>query len=64
MSPPRELTADRVVLPALGLGVAGDLLFRAPGMGVNVPIWLGGVVLAWWGLRSRHEEEPGRVERR
>ncbi len=60
----RTLTADRLVLPALGLGVSADLLFRAGTLGANVPLWFAGVALAWWQLRRRNEAEPGLLERR
>jgi len=56
----RELSADRLILPALGLGLAGDLLFRGAAMGANVPLWFGLLVLAWCWLR---EGTPEGLER-
>lgn len=59
----RSVTPERLVLPALGLGIAGDVLFHAGGLGANVPLWFGGMVFAWWQLRSRNEEQPAGMER-
>jgi hypothetical protein len=43
----RPFTAGRLLWPALALGLAGDFLFRGDHLGLNVLVWVTGVVLAW-----------------
>ncbi|HXG45885.1 MAG TPA: DUF4173 domain-containing protein [Gemmatimonadales bacterium] len=38
---------------ALGFGILGDLLFRAPGLGLNAALWIWGMTGAWiWARRG------------
>jgi hypothetical protein len=55
--------AARLLWPALTLGVAADVLFRADDIGLNVALWLAVAVLAWWSFRLRDGESPGPAER-
>ena len=55
--------AGRFLWPVLLLGVAADLLFRADGLGLNVALWLGGAVWAWWRYRRQSGTPPTGAER-
>lgn len=58
------LTPAAVVIPAVVLGVAGDLLFRNSELdGLNLPLWIGGVTIGWLWLRFRAGETVTRDER-
>ncbi len=55
--------AANLLWPVLLLGVAGDFLFRAEGLGINLAVWTSGVVAAWWLYRQRMGDLPAGVER-
>jgi hypothetical protein len=55
--PRREATA--AVLAATLLGIAGDALFRAPALGINVLLWVGAALVAtWWVARGSGRSSP------
>jgi hypothetical protein len=56
MNRPGE-SAGRLLWPVLLLGVAGDFLFRADHLGLNVALWVTGVVLLWRAA-SRRGADP------
>jgi len=57
--PPRRV-ATAAVLAATLLGIAGDALFRAPSLGINLTLWVGAALVAiWWVTRT-----SGRAPRR
>jgi hypothetical protein len=62
MTEPRE-GAGRLLWPVLLLGIAADVLFRADGLGLNLALWLGGAVWAWWQHRRQSGEYPAESER-
>lgn len=45
--------ARRAVAVALAFGVAADVLFDRRGLGINVPIFVAGILVATWLLRPR-----------
>jgi len=47
----------------LTLGIAGDWLLRGDGAGLNVALWVAGVVCTWHWIRSHAEVRPGELER-
>jgi hypothetical protein len=49
----RPFSAGRLLWPALALGVAGNFLFRADHLGLNVVVWVGGVALCWYSVARR-----------
>ncbi len=48
-----KASAGGLLWPILALGVAGDLLFRANHLGLNVLVWTGGAVLVWHSATRR-----------
>lgn len=48
---PAMRSAGRLVTVGLALGVLGQLLFFAPGLGLNVPLAVAAILLAGWRLR-------------
>lgn len=55
--------AGALLWPVLLLGLAADLLFRTDALGLNVLLWLGGAVWAWWHCRRGNGETPVGTER-
>lgn len=52
-------SAGRLVWPMLLLGGAGNFLFRAEHPGLNVTVWLTGLVLCWRVASRRVYQDPG-----
>ena len=57
--PPRRV-ATAAVLAAILLGIAGDALFRAPALGIDLVIWVGGALVATWWVAGTGERPHGR----
>lgn len=53
----RARAATETALLAIGLGVLADILFRDAALGLNAPLWIGGLVAAVL-LTGRHREAP------
>ena len=54
--PPRRV-ATAAVLAATLLGIAGDALFRAPALGINLVLWVAAALVAtWWVAGSSGRE--------
>ncbi len=54
--------SGRLLLPVALLAVGADLLFRAPAAGLNLTLWVGAAVGAWWLGRGGTAAVRGRAE--
>lgn len=54
--------SGRLLLPLALLAVGADLLFRAPAAGLNLTLWVGAAVGAWWLARGGAAAVRGRAE--
>ncbi|MDZ4862526.1 MAG: DUF4173 domain-containing protein [Gemmatimonadota bacterium] len=59
---PLSLGGSRVLLPVALLAVGADLLLRAPAAGLNLTLWVGAAVGAWWFERGGAAALRGRAE--
>ena len=55
---PPHRVATAAVLAATLLGIAGDALFRAPALGINLVLWVGAALVATWWVAGTRERSP------